>query len=71
MIVSLEVSDNKAKAFLEFIRSLDFVSIQRTELGEKEEADLLKERLEEYHANPQDTVALKKLLADLKSKYEL
>ncbi len=69
MIVSIEINDNKARVFLEFLKNLDFVKIQKTELDEGEYLNLLNERLEEYNINPKETKELNKALAELKDKY--
>ena len=69
MLVSLEINDNKAKPFLEFLNSLDFVKIERSELDSDEYIQLLNERLEEYESNPNDSEDLKDVLLELKNKY--
>ena len=71
MLIALEIKDNKAKVFLEFLKNLDFVTIQRSELDEEENANLIKDRLDEYKSNPENTAALKQVLFDLKLKYGL
>jgi len=69
MLISLEIHDNKAKPFLEFLNSLDFVKIEKTELDNDEHIQLLNERLAEYESNPGDSERLKDVLAELKNKY--
>lgn len=69
MLISLEINDNKAKPFLEFLSSLDFVKIEQSELNENEHTNLLNERLAEYENNPNDSENLKDVLLELKNKY--
>ena len=69
MLISLEVNDNKAKIFVEFLNSLDFVTVDRSELDSDEYVQLLNERLEEYESNPNDSENLKDVLLELKNKY--
>ncbi len=71
MLISLEVNDNKAKLFIEFLNSLDFVKIDRSELESDEYMQRLNERLEEYESNPNDSENLKDVLLELKNKYGL
>lgn len=69
MLISLEINDNKAKSFIEFLKDLDFVRIENTELTEDETIQLLNERLAEYESNPNDSENLKEVLEELINKY--
>lgn len=69
MLVSLEINDNKYKAFLEFLKELDFVKVKKSELSNDDTATLLNERIEEYKSKPGSAVDLKGVLDDLKTKY--
>lgn len=64
MLITPEINDNKAKPFLEFLNSLDFVKIEKTELDQDEHKQLLNERLAEYENNPNDSENLKDVLAN-------
>ena len=68
MLISLDIQDNKAKVFLEFLNSLDFVRI-KSELSDSDTENLISERLEEYKNNPDSSVDLKDALQSLKVKY--
>lgn len=69
MLLSLDINDNKAKVFIEFLNSLDFVRINNSELTDDEETKLINERLEEYKMNPDSIVELGEALKKLKIKY--
>ena len=71
MLISVEIKDSKAKPFLEFLSSLDFVKIEPSELNEEDHIKLLNERLAEYESNPNDSENLKDVLPELKNKYGL
>lgn len=71
MLVSLEINDNKALAFLEFLKGLDFVAIQNSELDQQEYTNLLNERITEYNSNTTGSIEFKKALNDLKFKYDI
>jgi hypothetical protein len=69
MLISLEIKDNKARVFLEFLNSLDFVTINKSELSDEVQNDLLNGRLEEYRNDSQSSIELKEVLDKLKAKY--
>ena len=69
MLISLEVNDNKAKLFVDFLNSIDFVKIVRSELDSEAHSDLLNERLEEYKNNPDSGIEAKEALQKLRVKY--
>ena len=69
MLLSLEIKDNKAKLFLEFLNSLDFVKINRSELDDEENIHFLNERLAEYEKDPDSAVSARVALQELKAKY--
>lgn len=69
MLISLEVNDNKANPFLEFLTSLNFVSIENTELGDDDSINLVNERLAEYENNAGDSEKLSDVLMELNMKY--
>jgi hypothetical protein len=57
MHLSLDIHDSKAKQFVEFLKTLDFVRINEedSDLSLPEwHASVLEERLESYNKNPED-----------------
>lgn len=71
MLISLEVNDNKAKLFVDFLKDRDYVKINRSELDEGETIHLLNDRLAEYEKDPSATVNAGEALKKLKVKYGL
>lgn len=69
MFISLEVENNKSKVFLEFLKNLDFVKIEKSELDDNEHTNMLNERIEEYNKNSTQTTDAKIVLEELKLKY--
>ena len=57
MHLSLDIQDSKAKQFVEFLKTLDFIKINEEEsdvvLPEWHKS-ILEERLEEYYKNPEN-----------------
>lgn len=71
MLISLEVNDNKAKLFGDFLKDLDYVKINRSELDEDETIHILNERLAEYAKDSSATVNAREALEKLRVKYGL
>ncbi len=71
MLLSIEIKDNKAIAFIDFLKNLDFVTIKKSELNESNHLDLINERLAQYEKDPENTIDLKELLNSIKAKYDL
>ena len=69
MLISLEVEDNKSKVFLEFLKNLDFVKIEKSELNNEDHITMLNERIEEYKNDSNKTTEAKIVLSELKLKY--
>jgi|GEM_PF-2191870 len=71
MLLSIEVNDNQAKVFVDFLKNLDYVTINRSELEKEESFNLLNERLAEYEKDTSATVNAREALQKLKTKYGL
>ena len=69
MLLSLNISDNMSKVFLDFIKDLDFVKIERSELSDEDTMNMVSERLEEYKKDPSGTVDAREALQRLKIKH--
>ena len=71
MLLSIEIKDNKASVFIDFLKNLDFVTIKKSELNETDHLNLINERIAEYEKDPENTIDLKELLNSMKAKYDL
>lgn len=71
MLLSIEIKDNKASVFIEFLKNLDFVTIKKSELNETDHLELINERIAEYEKDPENTIDLKEFLNSIKAKYDL
>ena len=69
MLLSLEINDSQAKEFIAFLKNLDFVKINQTELSDEEHLNLLAERREEYLKQKGNSTDLKEVLEKLRTKY--
>ncbi|MCC6372540.1 MAG: hypothetical protein IT236_16165 [Bacteroidia bacterium] len=69
MLLSLEINDQQAKAFIAFLKNLEFVKINQSEPSEEEQIDLIKERQEEYLAQKDNANELKDILEKLRTQY--
>ncbi len=70
MRVNLEINDNKAQAFIDFIKTLDYVKISEGVDSDftipEWHKNLISERLESYNKNPDSIKDFKKTLDDLR-----
>jgi hypothetical protein len=71
MHLSLDISDSKAKQFVEFLKTLDFVQINEDDsdivLPEWHKS-ILEERLEAYNKNPENVKDAREMIKGIKKR---